>query len=79
MKRKKIKGLLPPPGRPEPAGAAGGLVQALRLFPGDTAHRCHHELGDAVAALEGHRLLAEVDQDHLDLAAITLGIKPLHN
>src|SRR3546814_3544160 len=37
---------------------------------GDPRHRRHHHLGDAVAARHRERLAAEVDQQHLQFAAI---------
>ena len=35
-----------------------------------TCYWCHHELSDALAVLDGEGLAAQVDQDHLHLAAV---------
>src|SRR5688500_10525219 len=54
----------------ETAGAACGLIQCGLLRPLQPGYRRHHHLRDAIAALDGEGLLAVIDQDDADLAAI---------
>src|SRR6185369_6732883 len=56
--------------RAKPNGTPFCCIEVVPLDKGDGAHRRHHHLGDAVAAPDLENLVAEVDQDHLDLAAI---------
>src|SRR5690606_5239936 len=59
-----------PASRAESAGAAGCVVQLGELLPQGSSDRSQHELGHAVATSDDERLLAEIDQDDLELAAV---------
>src|SRR5436190_2355542 len=60
----------PHAGGSEPAGAPRRLVE-LRNFPPDRAGMPRHdELCNSHAAADAERLLAQIDQDHADFAAI---------
>jgi hypothetical protein len=52
------------------AGASGGAVELLHFHDLSAHDRRDHELGDAITRLDSYRMLAQVDQYHLDLAAI---------
>jgi len=52
------------------AGAAGGGVQLAHLAPGGLDDGSDDQLGDPVAPADHEILLAQVDQKHLQLAAI---------
>ena len=58
------------PGVPEPPLTPRGFIQGLDLSYGHLHHRRHHQLGHPVAPVEGHRRLAEVHQEHLELAPV---------
>src|ERR1043165_7313967 len=57
------------PRRSEPPRAALGAFQSGHVLPGDSLHRGEDQLGDARAAQDVHRLVAEVGEDDLHLAA----------
>src|SRR6185369_16308068 len=57
-------------GRAEPARAALGLAQLLDLIEFGLGHGRRDELGDALAAPDRERLVAMVDDDDLQFAAI---------
>src|ERR1044072_4955363 len=56
--------------RAEAGRAARGVIHGRLFRPLQPRHRRHPHLRDAIAALDGEDLLAVVDQDHADLAAV---------
>src|SRR3546814_2298048 len=57
-------------GRSEAAGAARARLQVRAHRPGDAGVCGHHHLRNAAAALDDEGLVAVVDQDDADLAAV---------
>ena len=55
---------------PETSGAAGGLGQLFDRHELDVGDALDHELRDAIASRDGHRLGAVVDDDDPHLAAV---------
>src|SRR5687768_7483717 len=57
-------------GRAKAPRAPRGLCQGLDLDPVSPDNRGEHDLGNAIAPLDAERLLAEVDERHLQLPPI---------
>lgn len=57
-------------GRPKSAGTALGRACLGDFSHAHLCHRCYDHLGDAHAASNGEILLAEIDEQNLDFAAV---------